>query len=69
MKIIGITVAIALALLAALWMLVRVDLVDAGLLRFAPALLALVAGFGIVLTVLQKRAEKAAGQKPKRRKR
>lgn len=69
MKIMGITVAVALALLATLWILVRADLVDAGLLRFAPALLALVAGVGIVLTVLQKRAEKAAGQKPKRRKR
>jgi hypothetical protein len=47
MKAIGVTVALALFLLAITWALVRADVLGAEVLRFMPAALALIVAAGV----------------------
>lgn len=57
MKVLAITVAVALVILAATWALVRADLLAASALRFLPAILAIVAAGGIACAVIQRKQD------------
>ena len=68
MKIITITVATALAVLATVWLLVRSDLLDASVLRYLPALLALVAAAGIVGVAISRKSQVGRDRTSRRKK-
>jgi len=67
MKPLGITTAVALALLAGAWALVRSDVLQADALRFVPVVLALVVAAGIVVAVIQRRQAPKPRTSSKRR--
>jgi hypothetical protein len=63
MKPIGITVVCALVVLSIAWTLVRADIFSAEILRFMPAVLALIAAVGIAYTIVRPKKSNHAKSK------